>query len=157
MKNSANNQSAAATKWGSKGQGRKLLLISVAEAGAGQIACSSKQREKESFAAAVSVLRETFLSSCLYSQLCLTGILSRLLKQCSLFLFPLRTVWRAFSPLQYVTHSCEKAAEPWLLNTYETHLFDSFLPDKSLTFPMGENHRNMCEGKKMISLLFYFL
>lgn len=64
--------------------------------------------------------------------------------------------WRGFFFPQYVSLSVKKLQSHDILNIDETHLFYNFLPDKFLTHPMGKNHRKVCEGEKMISLLFCF-
>lgn len=71
------------------------------------------------------------------------------------FLVPSGNYLKGFSFLKMLVIVIEKLQNHDILNTDKTYLFYNFLPDKFLTFPMGKNHRKMCEGE-IISLLLVF-
>lgn len=95
---------------------------------------------------------EKFTSLYFYSYFHLIWILSSLLKQDSLSLFPLSLIWRDFSSLNVV----EKLQSHDILNTDDTHLIFNFLPDKFLTHLMGKNNWKMMGKTDFIAILFSY-
>lgn len=71
------------------------------------------------------------------------------------FIVPSENCLKGFPFLKMLAVVVEKLQSHDILNSDKTHLFYHFLPDKFLTFPMGKNHKKMCEQKNYFTVILF--